>query len=240
MAIDETQVSSLLNQIPAVFQEGSEPSKPNFLGRFLLAFERILLGLGETSSEVPEPGLEEILGGILDPVNHERLLAGIDRYFEPGATLEEFERTPSEFLHWLASWVALTLREDWEESRQRELIAKAVQLYQLRGTKRGIEEFLQIYTRLGVEVDELNTPLQIGVHSTVGKDTILGGGAPFFFKVRILLPIPNPSLIAKQKEIATEIVNLQKPAYTYYDLMVETPTFQVGVYSKVGVDTLLG
>ncbi len=240
MAIDERQASSLLNQIPAIFQEGSEPSQPNFLGRFLLAFERILLGLGETSPEVPEPGLEEILGGIVDPISGEKRLAGIERYFEPGAPLEEYERTPSEFLQWLSSWVALTLREDWDELRQRELIANAVQLYRLRGTKRGVEEFLRIYTRLGVEINELNTPFQIGVHSTVGQDTILGGGAPFFFKVRVLLPIPDPNLIAQQKEIATAIVDLQKPAHTYYDLDIDTPTFQIGVYSRVGVDTLLG
>ncbi|NET77578.1 phage tail protein [Okeania sp. SIO1F9] len=236
MAIDEREVSSLLNEIPAIFQEVSQPGTTNFLGRFLLAFEHILLGLGEES----EPGLEEILGGIVDSISGERRLAGIERYFEPGLTLEEHERTPSDFLPWLAGWAALTLREDWDQFRQRELIAKAVQLYRLRGTKLGVEEFLRIYTRLGVEIDELNTPFQVGVHSTVGQDTIIGGGAPFFFKVHILLPIPDPNLIAQQKEIAVAIVDLQKPAHTNYELDIDTPTFQIGVYSRVGVDTLLG
>ncbi len=236
MAIDETEVSSLLNEIPAIFQEVSQPGTTNFLGRFLLAFEHILLGLGEES----EPGLEEILGGIVDSISGESRLAGIERYFEPGPTLEEHERTPSDFLPWLAGWAALTLREDWDEFRQRELIAKAVQLYRWRGTKRGVEEFLRIYTRLGVEINELNTPFQLGVHSTVGQDTIIGGGGPFFFKVRILLPIPDPNLITQQKEIAVAIVDLQKPAHTNYELDIDTPTFQIGVYSRVGVDTLLG
>ncbi|NEO47028.1 MAG: hypothetical protein F6K55_24065 [Moorea sp. SIO4A3] len=235
MTIDERQVSSLLNEIPAIFQ-GGEPGQPNSLGRFLLAFEHILLGLGEES----DPGLEEILGGIVDPISGQTKLVGIERYFEPGATLEEYEQTPKEFLPWLAGWVALTLREDWDEFRQRELIAKAVELYRWRGTKRGVEEFLRIYTRLGVEINELNTPFQIGVHSTVGQDTILDGGAPFFFKVRILLPIPDPDLITQQKEIATAIVDLQKPAHTDYELDIDTPNLQIGVYSKVGVDTLLG
>lgn len=236
MAIGERDTSSLLNEIPAIFQVVSQPGTTNYLGRFLLAFEQILLGLGDES----EPGLEEILGGIVDPISEQRKLAGIERYFEPGANLEEYERTPSEFLPWLAGWAALTLREDWDELRQRELIAKAVQLYRLRGTKRGVEEFIRIYTRLGVEIDELNTPFQIGVHSTVGQDTILDGGAPFFFKVRVLLPTPDPDLIAQQKEIATAIVDLQKPAYTDYELDIDTPTFQIGVHSTVGIDTLLG
>jgi hypothetical protein len=43
-----------------------------------------------------------------------------------------------------------------------------------------------------------------------------------------------------QQEIAQSIVDLQKPAHTYYKLTVETPTLQINVHSKVGVDTLLG
>ncbi len=255
MAIDQRpgQGSSLINYLPAVFQEDGELDQPNFLGRFLLAFERILLGLGEISEEVKEPGLEEIIGGgeIVDkldnPDNKEKTkLAGIQRYFEPGANLKDSQRVPSgDFLKWLASWVALTLREDWDESRQRDLIAHAAQLYRLRGTKLGVETALRIYqsgvqAKTGVEIDEQNTPFQLAVHSTVGKDTILDGGAPFFFWVHLVLPTANPDLIKQKREIARAIVDLQKPAYTNYDLTVKTPIFRINVNSTVGVDTLLG
>lgn len=217
------KVSSLLDYLPGVFQEERVGAAPNFLGRFLLAFEHLLLGLGDPALR----GLEEII-------------ARLYRYFEPGATLGEDERAPREFLHWLAGWVALTLREDWDELRQRDLIARAAPLYRLRGTKRGVEEFLRIYTRLGVSIDELGTALQVGVHSTVGVDTLVDGGAPFFFHVRVQLPRPDPEQIKAQREIAHAIVDLQKPAHTYYTLSVETPIFRIGVHSTVGVDTLLG
>lgn len=223
MAIDADRVSGLLESLPALFQEDRRFGAPNFLGRFLLGFEQILLGLGEAA----EPGLEETI-------------ARLYRYFEPGADRAEGERAPQEFLQWLAGWVALTLREDWDELRQRDLIAKAAPLYRLRGTKRGVEEFLRIYTRLGASVDELNAALQIGVHSTVGTDTVLGGGAPFFFRVRVNLPEIDLEQIRAQDAIARAIVDLQKPAHTYYKLTVETPTFQIGVHSRVGVDTLVG
>ena len=223
MAIDANKVSSLLDNLPAVLQEDRTAGAPNFLSRFLLAFEHLLLGLGDVS----EPGIEETI-------------ARIYRYFEPGAALADGERAPPEFLRWLAGWVALTLREDWDEPRQRDLIAKAAQLYRLRGTKSGVEEFLRIYTLMGIRIDELSTPFQIGVHSTIGKDTILDGGAPFFFRVHVLLPDPDPAQIKAQSAVAHAIVNLQKPAHTYYTLTVETPTFQVGVHSTVGIDTLLG
>ena len=44
MAIDPNQVSGLLDSLPAVFQEDREGRAPNFLGRFLLGFEQVLLG----------------------------------------------------------------------------------------------------------------------------------------------------------------------------------------------------
>lgn len=223
MAIDAIRVSSLLDSLPAVLQEDRAGREPNFLGRFLLGFEELLLGLGDPD----EPGLEETI-------------AHLYRYFEPGATLADGERAPKEFLQWLAGWVALTLREDWDDLRQRDLIAKAVPLYRLRGTRRGVEEFLRIYTRLGVEIDELAEAFQVGVHSTVGVDTVLDGGAPFFFRVRVLLPSPDPEEIKEQRTVAHAIVDLQKPAHTYYALTVKTPTFQIGVYSTVGIDTLVG
>jgi phage tail-like protein len=223
MAIDANKNSSLLDSLPAVLQEDRGGGAPNFLGRFLLGFEHLLLGLGDTAT----PGLEETI-------------ARIYRYFEPGAALEDGERAPKEFLQWLAGWVALSLREDWDELRQRDLIAKAASLYRLRGTKRGVEEFLRIYTRLGVNIDELNTGFQVGLHSTVGVDTVLDGGAPFFFRVRVLLPSTQPEEIKAQRAVAHAIVDLQKPAHTYYALTVETPTFQIGVHSTVGVDTLVG
>jgi phage tail-like protein len=224
MSIDAAAVSSLLDMLPGVFQEDRPAGAPNFLGRFLLGFEQLLLGVGDQY----EQGLEE-------------KIARLYRYFEPGATLGDDERVPREFLQWLAGWVALTLRDDWDDLRQRDLIAKAAPLYRLRGTKRGVEEFLRIYTRLGVEIDELNTPFQLGVHSTVGVDTILDGGAPFFFKVSALMAVPkDPAEIARQKTIAREIVDLQKPAHTFADVQVIPPTFRIGVYSTLGVDTLLG
>lgn len=267
MAVTEKQISSLLDHLPAVFQEDREPGKPNFLGTFLLAFERILLGLGETSDKWPQPGLEETIGGgsirFLSS-DTAASLAGLQRYFDPGFIivhtesrtdnifLPENECVPGvpgdgDFLPWLAGWLALTLRQDWGDSRdqtqQRELIAKASLLYQLRGTRKGMEEFLKIYkidtSGGGIVVDEQEAPFQVGV-SRVGVDTRLDGGAPFYFSVRIWLQKLDLELKKKYQEIATAVIELQKPAHTFYTLTVDTPKFQINVNSTVGVDTLLG
>lgn len=74
--MNEQQLISTYQQyLPAILQEQV------FLGRFLLAFEKILSGLDETPTEGQiitsenVPGLEEILSGIhlyFDPEKHQR------------------------------------------------------------------------------------------------------------------------------------------------------------------------
>lgn len=216
MPIDPQATSSYLQNLPAIFSE--DP----FLGRFLLAFEQVLTGLPGLAGREPVPslGLEEIIATI--------------------ATLFDPQETREEFLPWLASWVALGLRADLDELRQRDFIARVVSLYRLRGTKQGLEELVRIYTRLGATVNELHTPFQIGVHSTIGVDTLLDGGAPHFFRVLIRLTTPDPEQIRQHRQVVTAIIDMEKPAHTYYELDVETPTLQIGVHSRIGVDTLLG
>jgi phage tail-like protein len=234
--------SRYLDHLPAIFQEDAGVGRPNFLGRFLLAFEHVLTGLGEAG----EPGLEEILDGIptVDPATGRPALVGIERYFDPGPKepLQERrrEQAPPEFLPWLAGWVALTLRADLDELLQRDFIARAMSLYRLRGTRAGLEQLLAIYTRLGVTIYELREEFQIGVHSRVGVDTMLGGGGAHFFRVMIRLPTPDPAQIRRHEEVARAIIDLEKPAHTHYELVPVTPVLQIGVASTIGVDTLLG
>src|SRR5262245_3569813 len=108
------QASRYLEYLPAIYQQEAEVGRPNFLGRFLLAFEQMLTGLGDSN----EPGLEEILDGLVGSVSGATQLAGIHRYLDPGPKLPDHERAPAEFLEWLAGWVALTLRADLDELRQ--------------------------------------------------------------------------------------------------------------------------
>ncbi len=252
------QVSRLLEYLPAIFQElppGETDQSP--LARFLMAFESILLGLPKTlqqewSDLEYQPGFEEILGGALGQGTSEVLLDGIERYFDPGPSghdyptdprkIADYNRAPSEFLSWLAGWVALTLRDDWEYEHSRKFIANAVQLYRLRGTKAGIVQFVQAYTgHLPVEIfDEPKPEFQLGLHSRIGIDTVIGGGAPFFFRVTLTTSTFDPTVIRKLEDIVNALIELQKPAHTDFKLYVKTLKLQIGVTSRIGVDTLLG
>jgi phage tail-like protein len=249
------QVSRLLAYLPAVFQEppdvssGTPPPLP--IGRFLMAFESIFLGLQkgrsvESADVLQQPGLEEILAGATQQGTSDTLMVGIERYFDPGPDypvdplkVADYNRAPSEFLAWLAGWVALVLREDWSDDHKRKFIAKAVQLYRLRGTKAGVIQFVQTYTGgPPVDISEQGAQFQLGVHSQIGVDTILDSGTPFFF--RVTLTSSDPVGFQKQKDMVTALIEMQKPAHTSFSLEVKTLQFQIGVNSRIGVDTLLG
>jgi phage tail-like protein len=227
MPIDPKTASSYLRDLPAIFSEDG------FLGRFLLAFEQVLTGLPDEVGREPVPalGLEEII-------------AGMATLFDPKASwdaiLPEEERR-TEFLHWLAGWVALGLRADWTDAQKRDFLSNVVRLYRQRGTQENLSELLRIYTGLSpVITGGEDAELQIGVNSTIGVDTVVSGGAPHFFHVSVTMPNPDAATLQRQRQIAMALIELQKPAHTDYELDIVFNTIQIGARSTIGVNTLLG
>ena len=206
--------SRLLEYLPAIYQE--DP----FIGQFLSAFEKILLGR-EDDVVFPYKGLEETIDGL--------------------AALFDPKETPKEFLSWLAKWTALSLRADLDETKQRHFLANIIQLYRWRGTKNNLQNLLKLFTVGVPDVNEAGAAeMQIGEHSTIGKDTYIGGGPPHFFYVNISLPRADPEVQLRQREIAKALIDLEKPAHTFYELTVNYPSMQIGKHSTVGIDTILG
>ena len=170
----------LSQYLPAIFQQ--DP----FVGRFLLAVEKILSGFKEADEEDPFPtqrGLEQILDGI-------------HFYFDPRPEESTAQRTPAEFLNWLAGWVALTLREDWEEDAKRRFISRIVPIYRKRGTKAGLKEVLEVYTQEEVKIYE-------SAHT------------PHYFQVEMTLGQQNRDVLRRKEKIALAIIDQEKPAHTF-------------------------
>jgi phage tail-like protein len=232
------RLSSYLEHLPAIYQE--DRAGREFLGRFLLAFEHVLTGVGDAD----DPGLEEILDGVPDGGTRR---GGAERYFDPGlrpnrTRTEEREQAPSEFLPWLSRWVALSVRADVSDELRRELIAKAIPLYRRRGTRQGLEELIRIYSSVGVTIKEFRGAFQLDVASQLDVDTILGGGTPFYFHVDVALPtdVRTPERIAALSDLLHAIIDAEKPAHTYYGLdFTDFPTIQIDVRATVDVDTLI-
>ncbi len=226
---NEKKESKYIQYLPSIYQADKDNPSSAFLGNFLKAFEKVLSGIedGVSIDGNPVKGIEEVLDNLYD-------------YFDP-------HETPSDFLNWLAGWVALTLKEGetWSEDdyyRNRQLISRIVPLYQKRGTLEGLEEYLKIYLKIdvgeGVSIFDDLGPLRVGVSSTVGVDTVIGGLPPYFFIVDVTFPAPNPKLIEEKTSAVKEIIDIEKPAHTFYRININITTLRVG-YSRVELDTLL-
>jgi phage tail-like protein len=204
----------LVDYLPAIYAEDA------FVQKLMAAFEGVLLGKADDSS-FPARGLEQTI---------DRL----DRLFDP-------RETPEEFVDWLAGWTALSLQADLSRIQQREFIAQVIPLYQRRGTKENLQKLLAIFTQSRPEVLETSgDELQVGVTSTIGQSTVLGGATPHFFEVVINLPRLGEVALSRQIEIARALIDLEKPVHTNYILTTRSPTMQIGVHSTIGTDTILG
>lgn len=139
--------SSYLAYLPAVLWRDDPPGGFG-LGSALRIFEKVATGI---SDGVP---LTRADGG-KDAALADRI-AGLHRLFDPWTT-------PTDFLPWLAQWVALdfpTLQGQplWEEYQRRKATAEIAQIYRLRGLKGGLNKYLELYavgqTRARVTVDD--------------------------------------------------------------------------------------
>jgi phage tail-like protein len=155
-----------------------------FAGHFLLAFETILSGAG-----ADRPGLESRIAHVSD-------------FLDPMTT-------EPEFLPWLAGWVALSLRADWDELTKRRFIQQIVSLYRLRGTRAGLQRMLELYTGEHVDIyDDFAQPAH-------------------FFQVQLTLNEADPARLRVKQQIARAIIDQEKPAHTYYALQVAVPTMRL-------------
>lgn len=223
---ESEKLSKYLQYLPVIFQTVPEGGTANFLGRFLLAFEKMLSGIDDAVK--------------LD----EQSVTGIEQILDQSAVYFDPLTTPADFLNWLAGWVALTLKEGegWNEGKRRRLIAQIMPLYKKRGTLEGLEGYLRVYfdENEGVTVSEFLKPLQISDTSTIGLNTVVGEGRPFYFLVNMKLPINDRVRLENKARAIVDIINQEKPAYTYYVLVIKVPVMQIGVHSTVGSDSLLG
>lgn len=205
------RVSAYLDYLPALFRQ--DP----VLGAFLLAFERLYIGTGQSDDDDILPGVD----------GFEPLIDQIPSYFEP---LGEDGRTPAGMLPWLASWIGASLSEDWPEETRRLFLQQAMPLYQKRGTPAGLGAMLEIYLGRAVEVEDQREDFP-----------------PFYFEVTIRLDSSDPKVLAEVDRVARSIIDREKPGHTCYGLNLLLPSMHLVSQPEgpadgviVGETTLLG
>jgi phage tail-like protein len=76
----------------------------------------------------------------------ETVASGLESTIERLPEVFNPERTPKEFLNWLAQWLDLGIEEDWSPDVKKRLISEASSLYQKKGRPDGLAEFIEIVT----------------------------------------------------------------------------------------------
>lgn len=114
-----------------------------------------------------------------------------------GAMYLDPQTSPDPLVNWLGSWLGMAVDPHWPESRRRQLVSEAMDLYRWRGTRYGLTRMLEICTGLAPEI--LDEP-----------------GNPFVIRVRMRLPADSGI-----DRIAIEnLIQTHKPAHVGYILEV--------------------
>jgi hypothetical protein len=148
----------------------------------------------------------------------------------------------------------------------RNLVRTAVGIYARRGTRAGVEGMLRAWLKddlveNGVMVTDLlrahtdvDAVFQLGVRATLGVDTVLGEGPPFFFVADLTVDstvrgLRSPAGIDVFIREARFILEAETPAHTYFQLRVHANPMQLAppaghevtgeIYAQLGETTLL-
>jgi phage tail-like protein len=246
--------SSYLRHVPEIFRAPPTSGATPFLGRYLKIFEGLLTGRDDAPSSkqgTKITGLEQILDRYVDaldpafaPVEFVTDTASVDGDAPGARTANTPVPLDSAFLAYLASWLALTLDQNWNLAQRRTWVKRIVPLYQRRGTRSALEEYLAMFIGRRFKLVEPRGftlgKAQKGA-TTLGVDTF-AGVPPHYFHVGINYGYPKP--IADKAGILSEpfdvvfwkkfrngtraVVDLEKPAHTYYTLDARAPGIILG------------
>ena len=137
---------------------------------------------------------------------------------------------PKALVPFLAHWVAWPMNPRWTLSQQRRLIRHAVEIYQWRGSRYGLQLCLHLCT--GLPLDDRH--IQIEDAETVGftlgdavlsDEPCLGGGVAYHFAVTLRSDTTEQAHALHTAEAALRsLIEQEKPAFCTYDLrLLEAP-----------------
>lgn len=187
----------------------------------------------------------------------ERIFTRIEDRYELFSRELNPDAAPREVIDWLACLVDLAFDPSWPLERRRALVAEAMSLYRQRGTVRGIERYVEIYTGTRPAIVEafLRRPARPAFLG--GRGSVLGGSfalaacapgdAPdaalardYAHRFAVAVYLDDPCDADVLLPVVDRIVAANKPAHTVHTLCPVRADARVGVQSTVGVDFVLG
>ena len=106
--------------------------------------------------------------------------------------------TTPDWLQWIGEWFDVLIHPSLAVSRQRAVVKELGNLFRRRGTKKGMEQLLELYFGVKPTIEELDSP-------------------PATFKVILPLGTEDTPLA---RALATRLITTCKPAYTGFTLEI--------------------
>ncbi|MGE0325902.1 MAG: Ig-like domain-containing protein [Polyangiaceae bacterium] len=167
------------------------------------------------------------------------LLADIDRW----ADIFDYERAPERFLDLILHDLGNPFPFELDELGKRRLASVLVQMYQQKGTAKGIQNAIRFFLGIdGTVISEFASDALTLGESELGVDWILGPSDRF---ARYAFNVEVPRLLAMtERRQLRQLVEYLKPAHTHFvDLVEPVPPavldhWELGL-SEVGVETAL-
>jgi len=166
------------------------------------------------------------------------------RFYDP-------HTTPLDFLTWLSGWTAFSMDLDWPEPQKRALIKRAVDLYRIRGTKRGLALFLRLFTGHEPDIEENTWPFKgfrveaegAELGARVGLDSVIMPPVDLAHCFVVTMPIKFETVTSEMVIRIHRIIQMEKPAHTHYYLRFAEEKgdvelrefFAIGLRSGIGI-----
>lgn len=179
-----------------------------------------------------ESFLERYLGifqTIYEDVNDE--IREVSKYFD-------IDTAQGDYLTWLAEWLGIENSYIWSEKQLRHLLHNGVSLYQRRGTRQGLADFISLYTGEEPYIVEYHQ-LQYFRNDKRRFEQLqrLYGSNAYSFTVLVREQVVDSQW--KQKALV-KIIEEIKPAQMEWRIVIIKPYIFIDRYSYVGINSVLG
>jgi phage tail-like protein len=151
----------------------------------------------------------------------EHLFGSAEETLDRAHTFFDPHECPPEFLPWLASWTAMVVDQDWPEAKKRAILKRAVDLYRIRGTRRGLALFLVLFTGHEPEILENEWPFKgfrVGADARIGLDSVVLPPIDIAHSFIVTMPVPFEEVSPEMVIRIHQIIQMEKPAHTQYYL----------------------
>ena len=181
----------------------------------------------------------------------EHMFDSVDKNLVDGWRFFDPHVAPPDFLDWLSNWTAFTLDLDWPEAQKRALIKRAVDLYRIRGTKRGLALFLKLFSGHEPDIAENTWPFKgfrvesegSDIGARVGLDSVILPPVDLAHCFVVTMPVPYDQVTMETVVRIHRIIQMEKPAHTNYYLRFTEEQgdvelrefFAIGLRSGIGI-----